>query len=116
MPLIVARAYRQIIHTDRIPNIRPRRIAGERFQWILEERKRRRSAEVQASAGIYNEWRAIGFFPSLETPHSGRASSSRSNELLGVILAANYSQIADHSNRVFYTTIVTSYAAVFSVA
>ncbi len=51
-----------------------------------------------------------------KTPHSGGASSSRSNELLGGILAANYSQIADHSNRVFYTTIVTSYTAVFSVA
>ncbi len=51
-----------------------------------------------------------------KTPHSGGASSSRSSELLGGILATNYSQIADHSNRVFYTTIVISYAAVFSVA
>ncbi len=40
----------------------PRRIAGERFQWIIEERKRRRSAEVQASAGVYNEWRPVGYF------------------------------------------------------
>ncbi len=67
MSLIVARAYRQIIHTDLIPNCtRPRRIAGERFQWIIEERKRRRSAEVQASAGAYNEWRQVGYFVTLE--------------------------------------------------
>ena len=40
----------------------------------------------------------------------------RSTELLGGIPAADYSQIADHLNRVFYTTIVTNYAADFSVA
>ena len=40
----------------------------------------------------------------------------RSTELLGGIRAADYSQIADHLNRVFYTTIVTNYAADFSVA
>ena len=38
------------------------------------------------------------------------------NELLGGIPTVDYSQIADHLNRVFYTTVVTNYAADFSVA
>ncbi len=59
---------------------------------------------------------AYGHKRTNKTPHRGGASSSHSNELSGGILAANYSQIANHSNRVFYTTIVISYAAVFSVA
>ncbi len=66
MSLIVARAYRQITYRPYTYSTQPRRIAGERFQWIIEERKRRRSAEVQASAGAYSEWRGIACYPSLE--------------------------------------------------
>ena len=54
--------------------------------------------------------------PCKEKPRRSGVGYWRSTELLGGIPAADYSQIADHLNRVFYTTIVTNYAADFSVA
>ena len=42
------------------------RIVGERYQWVVEEQKRRVSTRSDVSGATYTEWMAVGYFITLQ--------------------------------------------------